>query len=651
MNYELLWDIDEYQAIEEYKWNAFKYINLFLNDNLTNREMKYNGKGKGIPRNQEEFRKALETIIMLYKSIKKNYTLNGNKSYSERLYRGLRKNSNHLSFASTTNNLEVALSFIDGANNGQTDLDVLIEILPSNVPFLNVEPFISSKFGDLKESEILFAPCVQKIEEEMPFSSFISSVDSSQLSSSIKARLDKIKDLTCRRVELIPQRQSEVNPNTSFDSLVVNFNQYRENLLKVISLDSSSKEYFEAYQELLEFKEQCSSFLIFQFNEIDKEISQTISENANDRITIDANYTITQTRVGNTGQMFTIHDLNTNSEYYFKPSINKKGESKTYRAYIQEAAYNTQKIINPSRAVKCNVCNINGTFGAIQDKIEIDLETTRQFRSYFNDNVGQLSPKLISQIMDEYLVDFCLCNYDAHPDNFIIDKDGNLRGIDKEQSFRYLGEDQENDMLFSKNYNEQYGESETIYSFIFKKMASGEISYKYLDGLPFRAARLEQVNNEQYRNLFRNYAYSKTKTVQEAELLLDRIVDRKKSIVKKVDMLKNTFYNDSYQQNNNVEQEYVFTDSKKQRSIIHELSKENSAIVTLENKLESNAGEELKEQRRELRREQFRERAKAMGINPKQTANLDDLFIQQEIIEQQNLERIEEIKQDHRMTM
>ena len=59
--------------------------------------------------------------------------------------------------------------------------------------------------------------------------------------------------------------------------------------------------------------------------------------------------------------------------------------------------------------------------------------------------------------IDEYLVDFALCNYDAHASNFVIDENGKLRGIDKEQAFRYINEDGERDMMMATNYNECYG--------------------------------------------------------------------------------------------------------------------------------------------------------------------------------------------------
>lgn len=55
----------------------------------------------------------------------------------------------------------------------------------------------------------------------------------------------------------------------------------------------------------------------------------------------------------------------------------------------------------------------------------------------------------------------------------------------------------------------------------------GEISYEVLEGLNYRAARLAQIPDEQYREMFRKYASSKTKTPQETEMLLDRIVEEK----------------------------------------------------------------------------------------------------------------------------
>lgn len=126
----------------------------------------------------------------------------------------------------------------------------------------------------------------------------------------------------------------------------------------------------------------------------------------------------------------------------------------------------------------------------------------------------------------------------------LLIKDGNLRGIDKEQSFRYIKEDTENDMTFSVNYNESYGEKPTIYSILFEQMKQGIIPHKYLDSLRYRASRLAQYPNEQYRQIFEKYAYGKTKTPEEAESLLSSILSRKNNILLNVELLHSEIYNE-----------------------------------------------------------------------------------------------------------
>ena len=324
----------------------------------------------------------------------------------------------------------------------------------------------------------------------------------------------------------------------SLDALAAKFEQYRENLIKLTEASKNGQNTTQIEKEIIEFKKYCSGFLKSKFNEIDIEFQKSLQNIQREHINIDKESTIKEVHIGNTGRMFSIQTFDGIEKYYFKPAESKNKESKPYRAYIQEAAYNIQRIINPTKAVKCNVCNINGTFGAIQEKIEIDKEKTQEMYKMFSRYGSEIPTNLVNQILEEYLIDYCLCNYDAHIHNFIIDKNGSLRGIDKEQSFRYIDKDINDDMLFSHNYNEEYGESETIYTTIFKKIVNGEISTEVLETLNYHAARLAQVPDAQYRQIFKNYAYSKTKNQQEAEILLDRIVKRKKSIMKRIDILK-----------------------------------------------------------------------------------------------------------------
>lgn len=59
MNYDLLWSMDEYQSLLDYKWNSFKYMNMFLNENITNRERRFNPNAKSYPKTPEEFKEII----------------------------------------------------------------------------------------------------------------------------------------------------------------------------------------------------------------------------------------------------------------------------------------------------------------------------------------------------------------------------------------------------------------------------------------------------------------------------------------------------------------------------------------------------------------------------------------------------------------
>ena len=310
------------------------------------------------------------------------------------------------------------------------------------------------------------------------------------------------------------------------------FEQYKQDLNTIRNIPQNTAEYKEVFQRIQNFKQKCCTWIHQKFYEINQSIDNQIKVE-DDKIQVSPEQHIEEVFIGNTGNMYQVHDKTNNAEYYFKPAVSKNGAERPYRAHIQEAAYQIQKIINPENAVKCNVIEINGMFGAIQEKIPIDANRTKKFKDFFDNGNGEISPEIISKLVDEYLVDFCLCNYDSHSRNFIIDTNGKLRGIDKEQSFRYIKEDASKDMQFSTNYNERYNENPTVYNLLFEKMKQGIIPYKYLERLRYRASRLAQYPDEQYRNIFHQYAYGKAKTSQEAEMLLDNIVDRKKIFYKK----------------------------------------------------------------------------------------------------------------------
>ena len=181
-------------------------------------------------------------------------------------------------------------------------------------------------------------------------------------------------------------------------------------------------------------------------------------------------------------------------------------------------------------------------------------------------------------------------------------------------------------------------------------------------------------------------------TQQEAELLLDRIVERKQSMVAKVDLFIEQIKNASYRKENETTQDYVFTDNpntkkREEAEMVMEeefgkampntkqpsfnrphisaetIRKVKERDLRLQNVYKSNATTQspmpdktekakLEEQRRDLRRMQFEEKRKSTIVNTQKVLNLNDVLRQQQILQQQqqiNLE--EEIEQHHGMSM
>lgn len=542
----LLLNMDEYQAVLDYKGNYYNTINVLLSDNITMREQSEDLR-KLLPKTENDFRSIIGTIINLYSAIKKNYILNDNKLNDKKLFRGGRIEKSDNSFVSTSDDIKVALEFADYFDKTGGDGNLLI-IDSNNVPYIDVNKIIPVNDVALsKESEILFLPCEINYLEKMNFenSSELTEITEEQMSE-----LRKFNSLNCAKVEMKEKDYSKNESSLSESDLYNMFLEYKKNLNIIRVVDESSEKYNKAYQQIIQFKDFFNIYVCQKFHNIDKNIEE-LANTKNDNISISTKFEIKEVHIGNTGKMYHIYDKQNDGEYYFKPAISKNGTNRSYRAYIQEAAYCIQKIINPENAVKCNVTELDGMFGAVQEKIAIDNQSTERFIRYFNDGIGELPTGIIDQVLDEYLVDFCLCNYDSNAKNFIIDENGKLRGIDKEQSFRYISEDNNQDMLFSVNYNEQYGENPSIYSVLFSKMNNGEIpyknltekgeiSYRHLEELRYRASRLSQYPDEQYRKIFEKYAYSKAKTSEEAKILLDSILDRKNNILSNIEQL---YYN------------------------------------------------------------------------------------------------------------
>lgn len=237
--------------------------------------------------------------------------------------------------------------------------------------------------------------------------------------------------------------------------------------------------------------------------------------------------------IGGTGDMFLCKDK-LGMDYIFKPAYKKNTNIyQPYRAEVQVIASALQEYISPQTAVKCEHCEIDGKKGTIQPKIEIDEYRTKGISEYFL-NDGKIDEKQIRQFMREYVVDFCLCNYDSTFRNFIVDVNGNLRGVDKEQSFKYIineiEEEHHVDYFMEKNPNEKYGARPPIYGKIFNDIINGNINMSVLEELVDAIADLNAISNKEYIKIIDPYISSLNITLKEKNLIYNNILLRKLNI-------------------------------------------------------------------------------------------------------------------------
>ena len=579
----LLWNLEEYQAVVDYKANSYSMMNVLLDSNVTKRETVGKFPKKQIPQTKEEFIEIMENIALVYSAIRKNYVLNGSKQCNKTLFRGTRNGKIDMSFLSTSDSARTAFDFAKMFEQKSSGNGVLLAIESQNVPWIDISSVIPSGDGIEEEPEILFLPSqISDFEQIKLVECFDIAKNQGERITAEQAILKKFELLRCGKVNLKELEYSNEKTDLLMEDLCNLYGQYMQDLSTIRNTESESLEYNEALKRVSQFKKECSTFLHQRFYKINQGIDKPKSIN-NGNIQLSSEFDMQKVHIGNTGEMYNINDRENGQEYYFKPAISKSGEKRPYRAHIQEASYRIQQIINPESAVKCDTIEINGVLGAIQEKIPVNNEATQAFQEYFDNGNSELSPEITSQVLDEYLVDFCLCNYDAHANNFIIDENGRLRGIDKEQSFRYINEDSNRDMMFSTNYNENYGENPTIYNTLFEQMKQGKISYKYLETLRYRASRLAQFPDEQYKRIFEQYAYGKSKTQEEAETLLSNILDRKSNILQNVEQMYNEIYN-KWDKNKNIQKSSPVLESAVQATEITTRTSEiNNEVHNMKN--------------------------------------------------------------------
>lgn len=230
--------------------------------------------------------------------------------------------------------------------------------------------------------------------------------------------------------------------------------------------------------------------------------------------------------LGESGIMYKYQEGEKN--YLLKPAVDKqKLASQPFRAEIQAAASKLQEFLSPETAVKVESFGGNIKLSK-QELIDFSNENAHILEKWVQ-NGGELEQHYTDALLREYVVDFLLCNFDCFVGNFIVDANNNVRGIDKEQSFRFISDPNSLNPDFS--YTPNGTARIPIYQILFDRYKKGEVS---LD-LSVILDTIEKVNlltDEEYKNIFKDYAYKLAK--QHGEDLLDAILKRRDIAIVKI---------------------------------------------------------------------------------------------------------------------
>lgn len=212
------------------------------------------------------------------------------------------------------------------------------------------------------------------------------------------------------------------------------------------------------------------------------------------------------------------------NRYIYKPGQTKSGTPEPFRAHIQKSASDLGDVLyGKGQHVEVTTITVNGELGTMQ-KVIPDVAG-----SFNGASIASLTKEQLRMIQQEHVLDYVMGNYDAHAKNFVLDKNGKIWGVDKEQAFRYSKDPKSHKMNFFYHPNSVHGEQPPIYNSLFKGFADGDIDLDLQDTLPI-LQRLEKISDAEYKNILKNYTKTRFNTADEMKEFLDWAVGRKNGL-------------------------------------------------------------------------------------------------------------------------
>ena len=232
--------------------------------------------------------------------------------------------------------------------------------------------------------------------------------------------------------------------------------------------------------------------------------------------------------LGESGIMYKF--IEEGESYLVKPAVDKeKYQSQSFRTDVQVAVSKLQQIISPETSVDVQKIGNGRMTLSKQQYLDINQEETKKLNNWAV-NGGPIEQQYLDQLLQEYVLDFVTCNFDAYSGNFVVDGNGNIRGIDKEQAFRYIDSDESlnPDFSFTPNGNSRI----PIYKILFERYKNKEINLN-LDMVYDTLEELKGISDDEYLQIFKDYATSLGK--ENAQVLLEKIINRKHIATEKIE--------------------------------------------------------------------------------------------------------------------
>ena len=242
--------------------------------------------------------------------------------------------------------------------------------------------------------------------------------------------------------------------------------------------------------------------------------------------------------LGGTGKMYNVCDNNGN--YYLYKAAEARNYPHTplpYRAHVCVFASFVQSIVDSQSAVPVELAECEGYLGYVQPRYKTDdrvIDTIIDWQGYdcepmtsfFKDKTNLVA----NQLLREFVTDYLLNNFDSHPRNFIYDrKERVIRGIDKEQAFKYYRDPRAKKPSLTYAPNAKYGEMPPVYNKLFTEYKKGELDLD-LDYLNEIVERVEAVDDKIYMSKCRDYIEVLYEDEEDRKELYDFILERKTNI-------------------------------------------------------------------------------------------------------------------------